>query len=139
MLGALYQMALVGISLALGARNAHSQRLAPGWQAVPPATIELVSTSRPWRPSRVRPSIPAGPRRTYALEGAVLGGIAVGFLGAVVGLGFCHFDAPCRHPFPFVVGGAVLGGAAGAALGARLGGAVPRHRLGVTVRWGRLP
>jgi hypothetical protein len=60
------------------------------------------------------------------LEGAVLGGIALGFLGAITGLGLCHFDDPCPHPLPFVMGGAVLGGAAGVGIGARIGGAVPK-------------
>lgn len=57
----------------------------------------------------------------------MLGGVVVGFLGAVTGLGLCHFDDPCPHPFPFVLGGAVLGGAAGAAIGGRIGSALPKN------------
>ena len=65
-------------------------------------------------------------QRTYSLEGAVVGGVVLGFLGAITGLGLCHFDDPCHHPTPFVIGGFVLGGAAGAGIGARIGGTLAK-------------
>ena len=57
----------------------------------------------------------------------MIGGAAFGFLGAITGLGLCHFDDPCPHPAPFVIGGFVLGAVAGVGLGGRIGQAFPKY------------
>ena len=116
---------LAGITLSLVTPSVHAQRNTRA-RLSDPTTVERNYRSRQatWL-SLLQESVPK--ERTHSLEGAVLGGIIVGFLGAVTGLGLCHFDDPCANPAPFVVGGFVLGGAAGAALGARIGAGFPKH------------
>ena len=66
---------------------------------------------------------PRGPRPLDLgghVKAAVAGAIVMGLLGALAADGLCHFDDPCRHPAPFVVGGFVLGAPAGAAIGVRI-------------------
>jgi hypothetical protein len=86
-------------------------------------------------------------RRPYPLDlgghvkAAVVGGAVIGLLGAAVGDGLCHFDDPCHHPAPFVIGGFVVGAAVGAAIAVRIatwhGSSV---RLEVALHaWGALP
>jgi hypothetical protein len=121
------RLGLAGIGLALIAPCLPAQRITP-----PPRPAARFSREQAWAlGSRPRLRLPASARpargRTHAVAGAVLGGVVFGFLGAVTGLGLCHFDDPCRHPTPFVVGGFVLGGAAGAGIGARLGAALFRR------------
>jgi hypothetical protein len=122
------RLALAAIGVVVLAPRVRAQRLASSWQSGVPVAFGHRS---PWRLSRLSRANSAlenlSRRRTRALEGAVLGGAALGFLGAVTGHGLCHFDDPCPHPAPFVIGGLVLGGAAGAAIGVRIGSALSRH------------
>jgi hypothetical protein len=122
------RLALLGACQILLAPFVHAQRLVSPWIAGPPVTLKEVSRSQPWLSgSALLSHGRRTDRRTYSVEGAVLGGIVLGFLGAVTGLGLCHFDDPCPHPAPFVIGGLAVGGAAGAAVGARIGGALSKQ------------
>jgi hypothetical protein len=122
------RLMLTGIALVLFAPSVHAQRLARPWPSHPAVAFEQPSSSRPWRPLWVPPSREGAARQpTFWREGAVVGGILFGFLGAITGVGLCHFDDPCPHPVPYALGGFVLGGAAGAAVGARIGGGLRKH------------
>jgi hypothetical protein len=65
--------------------------------------------------------------QTYRREGAIVGGAVVGFLGAMVGLGLCHFDAPCSGSAYWAVGGFALGALAGVGFGGFVGDQFPKR------------
>ena len=120
-------LAVIGLMM-VGPRSGHAQRLQTSWQhptpppTLPPSSSDVRLLTWAWAPDSSH-----GPR-THGLDGAVIGGVAIGFLGAITGVGLCHFDAPCRHPAPFAVGGFVLGALAGAGLGGRIGEQFPKYR-----------
>ncbi|MGH7269310.1 MAG: hypothetical protein ACREJ3_02680 [Polyangiaceae bacterium] len=113
---------MVGL-LALAVQSTHAQRLAASWThpfrplAAHQATYGVVRS--------VRITLPPLPPQTHAIAGAVIGGLAFWFLGAVTGVGLCHFDAPCAHPAPFAIGGFALGVVGGVAIGFRIGDLFP--------------
>ena len=115
----------VVLLLALTAHVAGAQRLSRVWPH-PFHPLAALDSARGGIMPAVHFTPPPG---THAVAGAVIGGLAVGFLGAATGVGLCHFDAPCPHPVPFAIGGFVLGAAAGAAIGFRIGDAFPTSGL----------
>ncbi len=65
----------------------------------------------------------------YRWEGVLVGSIAVGLLGAILGNGLCHFDNPdppggCVVP---TLLGLLFGGATGAGVGGWIGGLIPKN------------
>lgn len=92
-----------------------------------PPILQAASPDRP-QPIRAWPAQASDASRSYAIEGAILGGVAFGFLGAITGVGLCHFDDPCPHPVPFAIGGFVLGAMVGVGIGGRLGAWIPKYR-----------
>jgi hypothetical protein len=119
-------LAVIGL-LAASPGSGQAQRLESWQHPTPPPTLPSSSPDAPRLTKAWAPDSSHMPQ-THRLEGAIIGGAAFGFLGAVTGLGFCHFDAPCRHPAPFAVGGFVLGALAGVGLGGRIGELFPKHR-----------
>jgi hypothetical protein len=74
------------------------------------------------------PTLAFGHPDDYRWEGVLVGSIAVGLLGAILGNGLCHFDRPdppggCVVP-TFL--GLLFGGATGAGVGGLLGGLIPK-------------
>jgi hypothetical protein len=58
-----------------------------------------------------------------------VGGAVIGFLGALVGMGFCHFDSPCTSGEAYwAVGGFALGALAGVGIGGAIGSQIPKHK-----------
>lgn len=100
-----------GKSVPLLCGDDNSVAALPLWGAAPTMAWSCVPALRP------TPTPLQFGRHTRA---AMIGGAAMGFLGAVVGLGLCHFDDPCDHPTPFAIGGFVLGAAAGAAIAVKI-------------------
>jgi len=64
---------------------------------------------------------------THWEEGAIIGGVAVGIFGAVLGVGLCNFDEPCHNSAVAAAAGLVLGGLVGVGVGAMIGGQFPKH------------
>jgi len=115
---------LAVVALASMCAVAQAQRAAPAWSHYV-VRISPDGGLAPWhRDARVFPA--RGGPATHARTGAVIGGIVMGAVGAILGAGLCHFDDPCPNPAPYVVGGFVLGAAVGAAIGVRIGSGYPR-------------
>ena len=120
-----WSLAVIGLMM-VAPRSGDAQRLQTSWQLpIPPPTLRPSSSdvrllTWAWPPDS------SHRRRTHAREGALIGGVAIGLLGAITGVGLCHFDDPCRHPAPFAIGGFVLGALAGAGLGGRIGEGFPK-------------
>jgi hypothetical protein len=111
---------LIGL-LAVAPQSTYAQRLAAAWpHPVPISSLGAPSSGE--HPLALLPTNTEG--GTRAREGAVIGAVALGFLGAVTGVGLCHFDDPCEHPAPFAIGGFLLGALAGAGIGNRVGGSL---------------
>ena len=71
--------------------------------------------------------------KTHWLEGgAILGGL-MGLGGVIGGLGFCHYDGPCRQPVAAATAGLVVSGLVGFGVGALIGGQFPKHAHANTV------
>lgn len=84
----------------LGPRPAQAQRVQP-WHA---SLRPRIATEARVRPPAI-PFLAVRTARTRWLEGAIIGGTIVGALGAITGVGLCHFDDPCPHPVPFAIAG----------------------------------
>jgi len=110
-------LTLIGVMM-LGPRPGHGQRIVPPSTLPPAADVRTLTWAWP-------PDSSQAPQ-THWLEGAIIGGVVIGFLGAVTGLGLCHFDDPCDNPAPFVLGGFALGALAGVGLGGHIGAAFPK-------------
>lgn len=114
-------------ALTLAPQSGTAQRLEPSPRpfmmaaGMDPSAPELRPTWT-WAPDSGRGS------HTHRREGAVIGGVAIGLLGAITGVGLCHFDAPCHHPAPFAIGGFLLGALAGVGLGGHIGEQIPKYR-----------
>jgi hypothetical protein len=67
-------------------------------------------------------TIPGPIRPTYWKEGAIVGGVALGLLGATFAGGMCAYADQGRNCTGATLGGLVMGGAVGVSLGALLGG-----------------
>jgi hypothetical protein len=118
---------VTAIGLSLGAALLPAAARAQGprlhWQPVH-ATAHWHGTPRATsRPAIDTTRIPS----TYWLEGALIGGGALGVLAASTGLELCHYDGPCHAPVAAAVGGFVLGGLIGSGVGALIGGQIPKH------------
>lgn len=109
------------VVLSGGASTVYGQRIATPAR-VPAARSDVALLTWRW------PADSGQGRATYWLEGAVVGGAVIGFLGTVTGLGLCHFDDPCPNPAPFAIGGFLLGALAGVGLGGHIGANFPKHR-----------
>jgi hypothetical protein len=120
-------LAVTGLTI-VGPQPAAAQRIETVRQdyisspTLSPSQVNVRSLTWAWPPDSSRRT------RTYAREGALIGGVAIGLLGAITGVGLCHFDDPCRHPAPFAIGGFVLGALAGVGLGGRIGAAFPKFQ-----------
>lgn len=100
------------------------------WSRTEPALARPLTDGTAWRSPLTEADVsrmtwwqsdgPHPRRRGSYAKAAIIGGLAVGLLGASTGAGLCHFDNPCRHPAPFVVGGFLVGAVTGAAIGVRL-------------------
>ena len=66
------------------------------------------------------------PPRTYAIEGAVAGGAAVGILTGAVAQGLCHEESSRGHCLLSTVGGALMGALIGCVVGGLIGSFVPK-------------
>jgi hypothetical protein len=62
---------------------------------------------------------------THWRTGALIGGGALGLLGAVTFIGLCGYDGPCHQPVLAAAGGFALGGLVGFGVGALIGGQFP--------------
>jgi hypothetical protein len=117
-------LAVIGL-MTVGPRTGHGQRIpTPAQPLFPPSTMSQSADRQrlTWR----WPADSSQAPRTHWLEGAIIGGVTIGFLGAVTGVGLCHFDDPCDNPAPFAIGGFLLGALAGVGLGGHIGEAFPK-------------
>jgi len=62
---------------------------------------------------------------THWKQGALIGGGALGLLGALTFVSLCSYDGPCHNPALFAVGGFALFGLVGFGVGALIGGQFP--------------
>lgn len=109
--------------LAAGSGSAGAQRLAPAFAA---SEFPVVASRSSTDAALAR----FGHPDDHRWEGALVGAIAVGVLGAIVGYGMCHFDNPdppggCVLPTFF---GLVIGVASGGGAGGLVGGLIPKEK-----------
>jgi len=62
---------------------------------------------------------------THWRQGALIGGGALGLLGALTFVSLCSYDGPCHNPALFAAGGFALFGLVGFGVGALIGGQFP--------------
>ena len=110
---------LVALMLLVFAPSAAAQRVEPAFTT---ATIRL--------PTRFTADLrnPVSPPPTYWLEGGVIGGLGLGFLGAALGGGLCGYSDQQKSCTGATVSGAVFGAGLGFIVGGIIGGQIPKHR-----------
>ena len=102
------------VSLALFARPAVAQRLAP----IPQSVLSSVRWPAPATAAAPRDRSAGTVPRTYWVEGGVIGGLGLGVLGALEFRSLCD-SSNCTAG---TIAGGVLGGAVGFTVGALVGG-----------------
>jgi hypothetical protein len=117
------------VLLCAGATPAMGQRAAPAW--VSSSAPQLVSAGAPARPAAtgaVPTNLPDTNRGTYRTEGAIVGALLLGIVGAVLVDKFCADDGGGgdEHCTTKTFGGALLGAGVGFTLGGLVGARFPK-------------
>ena len=112
------------------ASTALAQRPEVAWRPAPLHIQSLASPTYELRTRRFEVSSDSGVviPQTYWLEGgAVVGGLTA-ILGAVAGVGLCHYsDSGCYNPGLKAAGGFLIGAVLGFGPGALIGGQFAKH------------
>ncbi len=116
---------LVGVGLLILAGSGAAQRISPHFSTVHvPYAAEVAISDKPASPVLgVQPRVP----RTHWLEGGLVGGVALGIFGGLVGHALCtnsDVRQTCTGP---TLGSAVLGAGVGFVTGALIGGQFPKR------------
>ncbi len=110
---------LIVLALVVLAKPAAAQRVTP-----PITTAAILLPTRFGSDLRTGP---ASPPPTYWLEGGVIGGFGLGFLGAALGGGLCGYSDQQKSCTGATVSGAVFGAGLGFIVGGIIGGQIPKH------------
>ena len=109
---------LIVLALVVLAKPAAAQRVTP---PITTAAIRL--------PTRFAADLrnPTSPPPTYWLEGGVIGGFGLGFLGAALGGGLCGYSDSQEDCTGATISGAVFGAGLGFIVSGIIGGQIPKH------------